>query len=390
MRATSSRVDAWGDEKSARVSSARRIYTFARIAAADATGRHGVLAGPRAHLDAAVAWLKRAHDMGRRGVSYGYCLAGAWRPSYAETSGYISSTFFDLAEQRRDSDAGSRALEITRWLCEVQNDDGSIANPRYGDGGIVFDTGQVLEGFTRAYRETGDARFSDAAERAAAWLVRVADGEGRWTRNTFRGIPHVYNTRTAWPLLSWSEISPNPEYTRVARANLDWALDQQRPTGWFERCGFRLGEAPFTHTIAYAIEGLLQAGLMLDDARYTGAARRAAEAALRHVRADGFVPGRIDIEGNSAAEYSCLAGDTQLAAQWARLYEHGGDERFRSATALVLRYVMRSQDLDTDDPDVRGAIKGSQPLWGRYSPFGFPSWAAKFFIDAMLLAEGWC
>ena len=32
---------------------------------------------------------------------------------------------------------------------------------------------------------------------------------------------------------------------------------------------------------------------------------------------------------------------------------------------------------------VRGAIAGSHPIWGRYSRFEFPNWAAKFFVDAV-------
>ena len=40
-----------------------------------------------------------------------------------------------------------------------------------------------------------------------------------------------------------------------------------------------------------------------------------------------------------------------------------------------------------DDPDaiVRGAVAGSAPIWGRYSMFEFPNWAAKFFADAVMM-----
>jgi len=33
----------------------------------------------------------------------------------------------------------------------------------------------------------------------------------------------------------------------------------------------------------------------------------------------------------------------------------------------------------------RGAIAGSAPIWGRYSMFEYPNWAAKFFADALML-----
>ena len=37
------------------------------------------------------------------------------------------------------------------------------------------------------------------------------------------------------------------------------------------------------------------------------------------------------------------------------------------------------------DPVVRGAIPGSAPIWGAYSRFEFPNWAAKFFADALMM-----
>jgi hypothetical protein len=55
----------------------------------------------------------------------------------------------------------------------------------------------------------------------------------------------------------------------------------------------------------------------------------------------------------------------------------------------ALRYVMGWQDIATSTAAVRGAIKGSQPVWGAYSRLTFPNWPTKFFVDAMLLAREW-
>jgi len=38
-------------------------------------------------------------------------------------------------------------------------------------------------------------------------------------------------------------------------------------------------------------------------------------------------------------------------------------------------------------PHVRGALKGSHPLYGRYLFGTYPNWAVKFFMDALLLDE---
>jgi hypothetical protein len=37
--------------------------------------------------------------------------------------------------------------------------------------------------------------------------------------------------------------------------------------------------------------------------------------------------------------------------------------------------------------DIRGAIKGSFPVYGRYGKYQYLNWAAKFLIDANLLEQ---
>jgi hypothetical protein len=367
--------------------------TFGRVATQDLLRRAPGAGKPQEHLDAAISWLRRAHDKSPDdGVSYGFSLLGGWRPSYIETSGYIAETFFELAGEHPDQGYGERAVAICRWLVEVQNSDGSFANPAYNpEIGIVFDTGQDLFGLVRAYEETGDEAFLEAAGRAGNWLVEIADSEGRWTRNTHNAIPHVYNARVAWALLYLNSIDPDPDPAReqVARANLDWALSQQQANGFFDQCAFTADAAPFTHTIAYAIRGLLEAGRLLEEAKYQEAATRGAEAVAKHVQENGFIPGQIDIQGRPSATYSCLTGNCQLAIIWGKLFEQSGNVLFRDAASNALGYVMAHQDIATFNLDIRGAIKGSHPVWGAYSRLTYPNWATKFFIDAMRVSAGW-
>ncbi len=367
-----------------------RAMTFSGLAARDALASRGQRSDPAAHLQAAEAWLKLAHGRaGDDGVSYGYAVRGGWRPSYRETSGYIATTFFEIARQRSDADYRGRALRIARWLLSVQNTDGSFSNPRYGDAGIVFDTGQVLFGLVRAAEETADASFVEGAEKAAGWLVRIADGDLRWTQNEHLDTPHVYNARTAWALLRLNQSRPDPERQRVARANLDWALAEQQGNGFFGECAFERGADPFTHTIAYTAQGLYESGVLLGDTRYVDAAQRCADAALALMSTDGFLAGQIAVDGTPAARYCCLTGNCQFAIVWARLFDRSGDERYRKGAIAATDYVMACQDIETPNLDVRGAIAGSFPLWGRYAPFSYPNWATKFFVDAMLLRSRW-
>jgi hypothetical protein len=315
-------------------------------------------------------------------------LKGGWKPSYRETSGYIAETFFDLSRQTGDLDAKKRAVRIAQWLVAVQNPDGSISNPAFdASQGVVFDTGQVLHGLVRAFRETRQSLFLESALKAGKWLVSVIDDDGAFRRNTFNGCPHTYNTRTAWAMLEVGTVTEAPEIVSAARRNLDWATTQESG-GWLDRCGFKERELPFTHTIAYAVRGFLEAGLLLDEKRYLSVAERCARSVLDHVGPDGFIPARFDASGKPRADYCCLSGNCQLAIIWFKLFQKTRDGDFAEGGARSLDYVASHHDIHTRDPDTRGAVKGSHPIWGRYAGFSYPSWAAKFFIDALLLREG--
>ncbi len=343
------------------------------------------------HVDETVGWLCRAHDATPDdGVSYGYSLRGGWRESYIETTGYIVCTFYNYGHETGDDAYRERAARMAHWLTTVQNPDGSFSNPRYSGGeGIVFDTGQDLFGLVRGHDETGDEALLNAAKRAGDWLVAVADDEGRWTKNTHLNVAHVYNSRVAWALLELWAKTKNPDYERVARANLDWAVSQQTPSGWFRNCAFTPDAAPFTHTIAYAIRGLWEASRIIADEAWEAAAVAGADAMLSRMALQGFIPGQIDVDGRPAARYCCLTGNAQIAIVWAKMHAVFGDHRYRQAAVSACQYVMSAQDVTGDNDDVRGAIKGSHPIWGRYSPFTYPNWAAKFFLDALLLTRGW-
>ena len=345
------------------------------------------------HLRSALDWLCRAQDqVPDGGVSYGYSIRGGWRAPYRETSGYILTTFLRAADALDDDDLTRRALRIADWLVGVQNADGSVANPEYGDGGIVFDTGQVLFGLVRAYQRSGGERFLVAATRAADWLTEVAsqaDHGGRWVTHEHFETPHAYNTRTAWALLLADGIAPNDAYRSVARANLDWALECQQPSGFYSNAAFAVGDDPYTHNISYTTCGLQESGWILDEPSYTSAARRCADAALELLDDEGFLPGQITVDGTAAARYACLTGTCQFAIVWAKWFDLTGDVRYQSASRRALRYVMARQDVDAKNPAVRGAIAGSSPIWGRYAPLSYPNWAAKFFVDAALLQRRW-
>lgn len=360
---------------------------FAKAAWHDARDRPpALLPSAEQHLASTLGWLKRAQDQsGSGGVSYGYSLRGGWLPSYRETSGYLIPTLYRAADQLGEQEYADRAARIARWLLTVQNPDGSFANPKYGPAGIVFDTGQCLFGLVAAHERSGDDAFLDAARRAGAWLVDSLGSDRMWSRCEHKNTPHTYNSRTAWALLRLNQIAPSSSWVRAARSNLDWALENQVASGFFTRNAFVEGERPYTHNISYAICGLQESGWLLDDRGYVEAAASCSDAVLPLMATDGFIPGQIGADGLPAATYSCLTGQAQLSIVWAKQFARTGNPRYQAAARSSLGFVKKHHHVTDPSPDRQGAVAGSFPVWGRYAPLSFPNWAAKFFVDALLL-----
>jgi hypothetical protein len=180
-------------------------------------------------------------------------------------------------------------------------------------------------------------------------------------------------------------ITGDPRHRDGALRNLRFVLTKQRANGWFEECCLDDDRRPLLHTIAYTMEGLLEAGVIANEATFIDAAQRAADVLLARQRPDGSLGGRFDAEWRSATRWSCLTGDAQTSVVWFRLAEQTGHRRYADAARRMNRYLMSTQDLDAADPGVRGGIKGSDPIYGEYGSHEYLNWAAKFFADALML-----
>ena len=382
---------------------ARRVLRLSHpshvsVLARDLLGWAHVPQDARTHLDQTMAWLARAQEQGGgAGVSAGYSLLDGWLPPYPETTGYIIPTFYDYAQLSGHDEFRSRARRMADWEIEVQLPSGAVRAGLYRSSTAgtpaVFNTGQVMLGWHRAFTETGDARYLAAATRAANWLVAVQQPTGAWSMNSseVETTLHAYDVRTAWSLLQLSRLVNNPSYADSAQRNLEWTLAQQHSNGWFDNNAFFISSKkwnrPLTHTIAYVMEGLFETSQILGEMRLLEAARKTADRLLQIFDDRGWVPGEFDCSWNSRAAYRCLTGDAQLAGMWLRLFAHTGDMRYFRAAKKLNADVMGTQDLHCANPGIRGGVKGSQPIAGRYTPFTYINWGAKFLADSLMLQE---
>ena len=348
-----------------------------------------------AHLDhvrAAIDWLCLAQDVrdgkpDSGGVSAGWSFEDGWLPSYPETSGYIVETFTAAARVLDRPDLIDRAQRIIDWELSIQRPDGAFPG-HFGEPGsqpVVFNTGQIMHGMLAGYLQLRRIECLEAAVNAGHWLARVQDPDGCWRQFEHNGVPHTYNTRASWALLATALISGNASLKTAAIRNLDWAMAQQRESGWFANNAFIPGREPFTHTIAYAIRGFLESGVLLGSSRYVDAAVKAARALAKAQRADGWLGGTYDADWAPRAAYCCLTGLAQMSVNWMRCAQAVGAVELRDKARTALALLKRRQRLDDRDRVARGSIAGSAPIWGAYSRFEFPNWAVKFLADALMM-----
>jgi uncharacterized protein YyaL (SSP411 family) len=345
------------------------------------------------HVEEAVKWLLTAMEHSRDG-GIPACfdlLRGRWAPSYPETTGYTIPTLFACAAHLKQVELRGVAIALANYLLTKRTPEGGVGHwkRRKGQGvtPVIFDTGQVILGWLAVWRETNNPVYLQAAVNAADWLVGVQSDSGAWVRYQHLNTVKVIDTRVAWALVELAQVTSRLSYVAAAQRNLDWALSQQRPNGWFRHAAFRGGEDPLTHTIAYTARGLLESGILLDEPRYVAAAERVVRVLLRRQRSDGSLASTYSATWRPTRCSSCLTGNCQVALLWLRFCRLSEDVSYLDAARKAIASVAATQNLRTSNLNVRGAIPGSYPIYGRYQRFKYPNWAAKFFIDALLALQ---
>lgn len=371
---------------------ARNAGLISSVFASDFRDIAGVpIRSPREHLDETVRWLLCAHaETGEQGVAHSFSLLSGWGDAYPETTGYIIPTVWSWADRRDAAAAARQARRMASWLLELQDRDGWFPAGTWRRGApvrpSVFNTGQILFGLVSAYERTGDSAFLESASAAARWLVGVQDADGAWRQHVYKNAVHSYEARVAWPLVLVGRAAGDEAIVDAARRNLAFTLSLARPDGWWSGASFSASGQSFLHTIAYTIEAVLEAGLLLQSQPLADAARRTADALLQRQLPDGSLAGAYD-ERWVGTSYRCLTGIAQMALVWGRLYEVTGGAGYRTGLHAANRYLMACQTLTGVAPELRGALAGSRPVWGRYMALRFPNWAAKFFADSLLIEE---
>jgi hypothetical protein len=349
--------------------------------------------GVTRHIRETIEWLKRAQDAGTdRGVSYGVFFGENFDVSYPETTGYICSSFVEQERLTGDADLLRRAVEMGDWEIAVQLPEGAVMGGKFNSAPTpaVFNTGMVLLGWSALIMRTQEERFRAAAVRASDWLLSVQERDGRWVRGNSKyaySAGTLYNVMAAWGLCEAGVALGEQRYIQAAIRNAEYCLSRQHPNGWLPDCCLTNVDEPLLHTLAYSMQGLLGIGRLTHRDDLIAGAQKLADAQLRIMTPQGFLPGRQRNDFSAAADWCCLTGSAQTSAVWSQLYQLSHDEKYRSAVEVVNRYLMARHDIRNADLRLRGGVPGSWPVWGGYGQLQILNWATKFLLDALTLEE---
>jgi hypothetical protein len=375
----------------------RELLTLPRAAVnesrRDARGLPADDPGSERVLPAVMAWLCRAQDRSMSadgGVARDFSLLSGWASSYPETTGYVVPTFLEYARRTGDNAIRERALRMADWLVGIQLESGAFQGGKIDSKPVVpvtFNTGQILLGLAAAQTETG--RYLDTMRRAADWLVSTQDADGCWRQHQSPFAAYgdkEYETHVAWGLFEASRIEPRRGYGEAGLANIRWALSSLASNGWYARCCLDDPAHPLTHTLGYALRGVLEAHRFHKDPAFLEAAKRTASGLMGAMHDNGFLPGRLGADWSAAADWACLTGTAQVAHCWLLLFQTTGQDDYLNAASTACSFLRRTVRLD-GPLDTRGGVKGSFPVGGSYGRFEYLDWAAKFLVDALMLEQ---
>lgn len=346
---------------------------------------------PDVHLREAIGWIKRAQDFGTDcGVSWGTKFGHGFRPSYPETTGYIICTFVELAKIFGTAEYLERAIAMGLWEVAVQMESGAVMGGLWSLAirlQLCSTPGKFCSAGPLYTKRRVMSDLHERGERAAAWMMSMQEPNGSWIRgnsNYAAKDATLYNVKAAWGLARMGRATSYEEAVRTAVRNAEYTVARQAPNGWFPDCCLSDPRQPLLHTIAYAMQGLLGLGQLTGRKDFIASATVMANNLLKLMDVEGFIPGRINSSIAGTVKWCCLTGMAQTSIVWSWLYEITRQEGYREAVRRANRYLMARHDIGSADSAIRGGLAGSWPIWGGYCPLMVTSWAAKFFIDALV------
>jgi hypothetical protein len=333
---------------------------------------------------AGLGWLIRSIDAtGRKGSSHifsrwRYPISG-WHLGYPETTGYIIETLLDYHPYFPELHLETYALECGDWLLTQQLSDGSFpALLAESQTPSFFNSGMIAFGLLRLQERKYDQIREDALANLAIWTDKQLHDPKQ-----FAGSSASYYSRAIWG------------FTLLARHLKDKILEQKlkdsayhlskkiKDNGAVLEWGFDAKDPAFTHTIAYTWRGFLELSHLWQLDEWTEKCKIFLQKLESEVIKSPFLAGDYNTVWQGKYHYRCVTGQAQCSLIAFRMFDLTKEIRYYELGKRLLMAIIADQKEGKTDPQLKGAIPGSVPLWGPYMRGKFPNWAVKFYLDGL-------
>ena len=127
---------------------------------------------------------------------------------------------------------------------------------------------------------------------------------------------NTYNTRSAWGLARVHAITGEQRFLDAAVKNCEWALTQRNDFGWLSENCLQDNRQPFTHTIAYAMRGLLEVGAYAKREEFLPPPAESATPRAPRCPPAANCRAAWTLAGAPTVRWSCLTGATQPSPEY--------------------------------------------------------------------------
>ncbi len=342
-----------------------------------------------------LAWLKHSFEAcDLRGSAAYYSrlrhpLCG-WSAAYPETTGYIIETLLDYHALTGEDWLLEYAQKSADWIVSLQHENGALPGG-VGERGApsIFNTGMMLFGLSSPQYLPlwGRGEHLVCAKKAVDWLISIVEEDGSWKQGAYKeGFTPSYYTRVIWAVLEVNKQLQNADNERIMRKSLQYYKAKVTPQYSVADWAFAKNEPAFTHTIAYTMRGFLECGALLGDKESLDIAQHMAFRLIKDFDENQKLAGTYDENWCGDYSFVCITGNAQLSLNCSRLFQLTDNQVFKAYAKIFFDTVRDAPSL-IPMKGYRGAIAGSQPLWGAYQPMQYPNWAAKFWLDARIYLE---
>jgi hypothetical protein len=229
----------------------------------------------------------------------------------------------------------------------------------------------------------------DGIEKACFWVTSVPSG------NPFTAEIGCLNKNVTYLIRAWNillEVGKyfnKKKYIERATNEIISIYDYVRNNGFFKNCSVIVNEKDvLSHFLFYTVEGLLRGAITLNNEGMIELVKDfVIKINFNFKYLNNFLPLALNKELTVNYKSTCLTGLSQLAIINYLLYEKLNDNFFLKYGNNINDEVKKRIDLKSKNLSIRGGIQSCYPFTKEYLNYSYINWAAKFFLDALIVEK---